>query len=57
VAYDVCEAFAARADEMPWEDGAYKGVGQIFRETGPTPMDVPLHPGVERWLLDHAGRL
>jgi TRAP-type uncharacterized transport system substrate-binding protein len=57
VAYDVCEAFAARADEMPWEDGAYTGVGQLFRETGPTPMDVPLHPGVERWLSDHAGSL
>jgi TRAP-type uncharacterized transport system substrate-binding protein len=57
VAYDVCEAFAARADEMPWEDGAYTGVSQLFHETDATPMDVPLHPGVERWLSDHAGSL
>jgi TRAP-type uncharacterized transport system substrate-binding protein len=57
VAYDVCAAFAARADEMPWEEGTYTGVRQLFHETDATPMDVPLHPGVERWLLDHAGSL
>ncbi len=53
VAYDVCAAFAARQDEMPWEEGTYTGVSQIFTETEATPMDVPLHPGAARWLSEH----
>jgi hypothetical protein len=27
----------------------------IARETDATPMDVPLHPGAERWYREHAG--
>jgi hypothetical protein len=54
VAYDVAAAFAAREAEMPWEEGTYTGVLQVFRETGGTPMDVPLHPGAERWLREHS---
>lgn len=53
MAYDICGAFAARDAEMPWEEGTYTGVTQIFTETDATPMDVPLHPGAERWLREH----
>lgn len=49
VAYEICGAFGARHDEMPWEAGTHLGVSQIGRETDATPMDVPLHPGAERW--------
>lgn len=51
--YDVCASLAARQAEIPWEDGAFTGVDQCFRETEPTPMDVPLHVGAERWLREH----
>lgn len=57
VAYDVCDAFAARADEMSWEEGTYTGVAQVFHETDATPMDVPLHPGAARWYREHADAL
>jgi hypothetical protein len=56
VVYKVCDAIAARADEIPWETGTWSGLPQPFTETDATPMDVPLHPGTERWLKDHAGR-
>lgn len=49
LAYDVCAAFGARHDEMPWEERTHQGIGQIGKETDATPMDVPLHPGAERW--------
>jgi TRAP-type uncharacterized transport system substrate-binding protein len=52
VVYDVCAAWAARAFEMPWEEGTYTGITQVFTETDATPMDVPLHPGAERWLRE-----
>jgi hypothetical protein len=48
-AYEICGAFGARHDEMPWETGTHEGIGQIGKETNATPMDVPLHPGAERW--------
>jgi TRAP-type uncharacterized transport system substrate-binding protein len=53
VAYDVCGAFAARQNEMPWEEETYTGIAQVFHETDATPMDVPLHPGTERWIREH----
>jgi TRAP-type uncharacterized transport system substrate-binding protein len=53
VVFEVCAAFAAREGEMPWEDGLYEGLPHIFTETDSTPMDVPLHSGVERWLGKH----
>lgn len=48
-AYEICGAFGARHDEMPWETGTHEGIGQIGIETDATPMDVPLHAGAERW--------
>jgi TRAP-type uncharacterized transport system substrate-binding protein len=53
--YEVCAAFAARADEIPWED-SYTDIGQVWRDTPATPIDVPLHPGAERWLRESARR-
>jgi TRAP-type uncharacterized transport system substrate-binding protein len=49
VAYKMCAAIGARADEIKWEDGAYTGLDQLGRDTESTPLDVPLHPGAERW--------
>jgi TRAP-type uncharacterized transport system substrate-binding protein len=54
VAYDICGAIAARDAEMPWEPGAYHGLQQLGRDTEETPIDVPLHPGAERWYKEHA---
>lgn len=51
--YDVCGAIAAREAEMPWEEGAYENVAQLGRDTDSTPIDVPLHPGAERWYREH----
>src|SRR5262249_61923514 len=53
VAYDVCGALAAREAEVPWERGTGGTVLQMGRESDSTPMDVPLHPGAERWYREH----
>jgi TRAP-type uncharacterized transport system substrate-binding protein len=53
-AYEVCGALAARADEVPWEKDGYHGIAQLGRDTEETPIDVPLHPGAERWYKEHA---
>ncbi|HWP59116.1 MAG TPA: TAXI family TRAP transporter solute-binding subunit [Candidatus Acidoferrales bacterium] len=47
-AYKVCDAIAARADEIYWED-SFTGIGQLARDTEATPRDVPLHPGAAKW--------
>jgi TRAP-type uncharacterized transport system substrate-binding protein len=52
--YDVCGAIAAREFEMPFEADDYHGVAQLGRDTEETPIDVPLHPGAERWFREHA---
>lgn len=56
VAYDVCGALSARKEWIPWDDRAFTGMDQIGRDTEATPLDVPLHPGAERWYREHAGR-
>ena len=53
VAYDICAAFSARQDNMTWEKGTHEGISHIGRETDATPMDVPMHPGAERWFREH----
>jgi len=55
-AYNVCGAIAARAAEIPWERGTEGSVWQMGRESDATPMDVPLHPGAERWYREHLDR-
>lgn len=56
VVYKVCEAIGAREDEIPWEARSWTDISQPFTETDATPMDVPLHPGTERWLKDNSGK-
>jgi TRAP-type uncharacterized transport system substrate-binding protein len=53
VAYDICAALAAREVEIPFEKGTNGNAIQMVTETDATPMDVPLHPGAERWLREH----
>jgi len=53
-AYDICGALAARAAEVPWEAGTNGSALRMGRESEATPMDVPLHPGAERWYREHA---
>jgi TRAP-type uncharacterized transport system substrate-binding protein len=53
MAYDICAAVAARDAEIPWEKMAGGNAIQAVTETDATPMDVPLHPGAERWLREH----
>jgi TRAP-type uncharacterized transport system substrate-binding protein len=49
-AYEVAAALVARYGEVPWEPGEGSlGPHQIGTETDATPMDVPLHPGAERF--------
>ena len=52
-AYDVCGAIAARAAEITWEKGT-GGARQMGLESEATPIDVPFHPGAERWYREHA---
>lgn len=52
-AYDVCAALAAREAEIPWETGSDGSALHMVSDTETTPMDVPLHPGAERWYREH----
>jgi TRAP-type uncharacterized transport system substrate-binding protein len=54
MAYDICGALAAREAEVPWEKGTGGSALHMVRETDSTPMDVPLHPGAERWYREHS---
>jgi hypothetical protein len=56
VAYDICGALAAREAEIPWEKGTDGSALHMGRERDSTPMDVPLHPGAERWYREHGGK-
>lgn len=51
-AYRICEAIAARADEIQWES-SFTGIGQLAGGSEATPLEVPLHPGAERWFREH----
>ena len=55
IAYKVAAAFGARESEIPWED-SYSGLAQLGRDTEATPLDVPLHPGAERWFKERGLR-
>jgi hypothetical protein len=50
--YLLCDALAARNDEIPWDRNAYTGLDQLFRDTPATPLDVPLHPAAAQWARD-----
>jgi hypothetical protein len=51
-AYEIAGAFGARHDLMPWEQDTHEGIAQVGKETDATPMDVPMHPGAERWFRE-----
>jgi TRAP-type uncharacterized transport system substrate-binding protein len=53
-AYDICGALAAREAEIPWEKGTGGSALNMLHESDSTPIDVPLHPGAERWYREHA---
>ncbi len=53
-AYDICAALAAREAEIPWEAGSDGSALHMVSDTDTTPMDVPLHPGAERWYREHS---
>ena len=57
VVYDVCSAIVARQAEIPWEPRSWTDISLPFTDNDATPMDVPLHPGTERWLKDMEGKL
>jgi TRAP-type uncharacterized transport system substrate-binding protein len=54
-AYDVCAALAAREAEIPWEKDSDGSALHMVSDTETTPMDVPLHPGAERWYRERVG--
>jgi TRAP-type uncharacterized transport system substrate-binding protein len=53
VAYRVCAAIAQRADQIPWSGGGPPEINTLGQDTEATPLDVPLHPGAERWYAEH----
>src|SRR5579864_9407337 len=53
MAYDICGALAAREAEVPFEKGTGDTALHMVHESDSTPMDVPLHPGAERWYREH----
>ena len=53
VAYEVCNALAAREAEIPWEKETDGSALHMVSESDSTPMDVPLHPGAARWYREH----
>jgi TRAP-type uncharacterized transport system substrate-binding protein len=55
-AYKVVAAIHARQDEIFWES-SFTGIDQLGRDTEATPLDVPLHPGAERWYREHGFRV
>ncbi len=57
VVYKVCAALDARNSEIPWEAGAYTGIGQLGQDTEATPLDVPLHPGAAQWYGEHGYKI
>ena len=55
-AYLICSALQERAALIPWDDRVYTGIDQLGRDTEATPIDVPFHPGAERWYREYGFR-
>ena len=49
VAYALCEAIALRADAIPTDNGKPVDLAQLAGDDEEAPLDVPLHPGAERF--------
>lgn len=52
-AYQICAALEARQDAISWED-TFGGVQTLGQDSAATPLDVPLHPGAERWYRENS---
>ena len=48
-AYLICAALKEREPFIPWDERDYTGLAQLGRDSEATPLDVPLHPGAERF--------
>jgi TRAP-type uncharacterized transport system substrate-binding protein len=55
-AYLICSALQEREELIPWDERAYTGLNQLSRDTEATPIDVPFHPGAERWYQERGFR-
>ena len=55
MAYEVARGAAARKEQIPWEKD-YSDISAVFSETDASPMDVPLHPGAERFWREYTGK-
>src|SRR5262245_17949282 len=55
-AYLICSALQEREELIPWDERVYTGLSQLGRDTDSTPIDVPFHPGAERWYREHGFR-
>ena len=49
VAYALCEAIALRTEAIPTDNGRPVDLGQLCGDDEEAPLDVPLHPGAERF--------
>ena len=49
VAYALCEAIALRTDAIPTDNGLPVDMAQLCGDELEAPLDVPLHPGAERF--------
>ena len=45
----ICEALDARKAHIPWQGNGPLPVERMCRDAADTPLDVPLHPGAERY--------
>ncbi|HVO94045.1 MAG TPA: TAXI family TRAP transporter solute-binding subunit, partial [Terriglobales bacterium] len=52
----ICSALHEREQLIPWDVRAYTGIDQLGRDSEATPIDVPFHPGAERWYREHGYR-
>jgi TRAP-type uncharacterized transport system substrate-binding protein len=48
LAYEIARGVAEREKHVVWEP-EYGGIAQVFTQSEGSPMDVPLHPGAERY--------
>ncbi len=55
-AYLICAALRERQELIPWDERAYTGLDQLGKDTDATPIEVPFHPGAERWYREHGFR-
>ena len=53
VAYALCAAIEARQEAIPVDQEGPLGMAQLCNDSEACPLDVPLHPGAERFYREH----